>query len=130
MQSLRYADPPCQHADAIMPIRYYLSLPDSGTLSAAGNFAFRSQGAEGLAEELQAALRKDALFQRWRASQEDPDAVDPALGATDPAATVRGEQHDLKIDLIAITSIPGAILKHRLRLLAGNGWELRDVSNA
>jgi hypothetical protein len=113
-----------------MAIRYYLSIPDAGAPHAAGAFAFRSQGAEGLAEELQAALREDALFQRWRATQEDPDAVDPALGATDPAAIVRGEQHDLKIDLIAITSIPGTILKHRLRLLAGNGWQLRDVSAA
>lgn len=113
-----------------MAIRYYLSIPDSGALRAAGDFAFRSQGAEGLAAELQAALREDALFQRWRASQQDPDEVDPALGATDPAATVRGEQHDLKIDLVAVTSIPGAILKHRLRLLAGSGWQLRDVTSA
>lgn len=73
---------------------------------------------------------KDALFLRWRAAQADPDAVDPALGATDPAATVRGEQHDLQIDLVAATSIPGAILKHRLRLLAGAGWQLRDVTSA
>jgi hypothetical protein len=111
-----------------MSTRFYLSIPDPGALRAAGDFAFHSRGAEGLAEELQAALRDDALFQRWRATQDDPDAVDPSLGATDPAATVGGEQHDLKIDLIAITSIPGAILKHRLRLLAGNGWQLRDVS--
>jgi hypothetical protein len=113
-----------------MATRFYLSIPDPGALRAAGAFAFRSQGAEGLAEELQAALREDALFQRWRAAQGDPDAVDPALGATDPAATVRGEQHDLKIDLIAVTSIPGTLLKHRLRLLAGNGWQLRDVTAA
>lgn len=113
-----------------MATRFYLSIPDPGALSAGGVFAFRSQGPEGMAEELQAALREDALFQRWRAAQDDPDAVDPGLGATDPAAAVRGEQHDLKIDLIAITSIPGTILKHRLRLLAGNGWELRDVSAA
>jgi hypothetical protein len=113
-----------------MAIRYYLSFPDPAALRSVGGFAFRSHGADGLAEELQTALREDALFQRWRATQDDPDAVDPALGATDPAATVRGEQHDLKIDLIAITSIPGAILKHRLRLLAGHGWELRDVAAA
>ena len=110
--------------------RYYLSFPDPSGLRDAGAFAFRSHGAEGLAEELQTALREEALFQRWRATQDDPDAVDPALGATDSAATVRGEQHDLKIDLIAITAIPGTILKHRLRLLAGNGWQLRDVSAA
>lgn len=113
-----------------MAVRYYLSLPDPATLPAAGEFAFSSQGAEGLAEELQAALRGDALFQRWRAAQDDPDAVDPALGVVDPHAIVRGEQHDLQIDLIATTSIPGAVLKHRLRLLAGGGWQLRDVTAA
>lgn len=113
-----------------MATRFYLSIPDPAALRSAGEFAFRSQGADGLAEELQAALRDDAFFQRWRAAQDDPEEVDPALGATDPAATVRGEQHDLKIDLIAITSIPGTILKHRLRLLAGSGWQLRDVSAA
>ena len=113
-----------------MATRYHITLPDAARARDAGEFAFRSQGAEGLAAELQEALRTDALFQRWRATQEDPDAVDPALGATDPTATVRGEQHDLRIDLIAVTSIPGAILKQRLRLLAGNGWQLRDVTNA
>ena len=113
-----------------MAVRYYLSILDADALAAAGEFAFRSRGAEGLAEELQAALRDDALFRRWRATQADPDGVDPGLGVTDAAATVRGEQHDLQIDLIATTSIPGAVLKHRLRLLAGGGWQLRDVTAA
>jgi hypothetical protein len=114
-----------------MPIRYYLSLPDleraRGTDPA---FAFRAQGAEGLAAELQDALRSDGLFQRWRAAQADPDAVDPALGAIDPAAQVTGAQHDLHIDLVAVTSIPGGVLKQRLRLLAGSGWTLTDVAAA
>lgn len=113
-----------------MPTRYYLGIPDPEALREAGAFAFVSQGAEGLAEELQHALRTDALFQRWRAVQDDPDAVDPALGATDPAATVRGEQHDLHIDLVAVTSISSAILRHRLRLLAGQAWRLQDVKPA
>jgi hypothetical protein len=43
---------------------------------------------------------------------------------------VRGEQHDLHVDLIAVTALPGSILRHRLRLLAGDGWSLRDVSAA
>lgn len=113
-----------------MAVRYYLSIPDAGALAAVGEFAFRSRGAEGLAEELQAALRDDGLFQRWRAIQADPDGVDPGLGIADPAAAVRGEQHDLHIDLVATTSVPGAVLKHRLRLLAGAGWQLRDVTAA
>ena len=35
-----------------------------------------------------------------------------------------------EIDLIVVTTIPGSVFKHRLRLLAGNAWELRDVSTA
>jgi hypothetical protein len=113
-----------------MPTRYYLSLPD--TERARGDdteLAFRSQGADALAQELQDALRGDALFQRWRAKQADPDAVDPALGATDPGAVVTGEQRDLQIDLIATTAIPGNVFKQRLRLLAGSGWQLTDVAS-
>ena len=113
-----------------MATRYYISLPDPARARASGTFAFRSQGADGLAQELQEALRGDALFQRWRAAQEDPDAVDAALGATDPGATVTGQQDDLHVDLIAVTSIAGSVFKQRLRLLAGSAWELRDVSAA
>ena len=114
-----------------MPIRYHLTLSDPERARGSDPpLAFRSQGAEGLAEELQQALRTDVLFERWRARQDDPDDVDPALGATDPAATVRGEQHDLHVDLIAVTALPGSVLRHRLRLLAGDGWSLRDVSAA
>ncbi len=32
------------------------------------------------------------------------------------------------ISLVATTSLPGSVFKHRLRLLAGNGWQLRDVT--
>lgn len=114
-----------------MPTRYYISLPDPA--KARGNDAalsFTAQGSEAFAQQLQDALRTDGLFERWRGAQEDPDGVDPALGATDPAATVTGQQDDLHVDLIVVTSLPGSVLKHRLRLLAGNGWELRDVSAA
>ena len=114
-----------------MPIRYHITLRNPETARGSdAEYAFRGHGAKALAEELQSALRSDALFERWRGAQDDPDDVDPALGATDPAATVAGEQHDLHFDLIAVTSIPGAVLRHRLRLLAGHGWELRDVAAA
>jgi hypothetical protein len=114
-----------------MPTRYYLSLPDPER--ARGNdadLAFRARGAEAMALELQQALRGSGLFERWRDKQPDPDAVDPALGATDPAATVVGSQRDLRIDLVATTSLPGNVLKQRLRLLAGSGWTLADVKPA
>jgi hypothetical protein len=112
-----------------MPTRYYLSLPDP-TSRNGGDFAFRAQGAEAVAAELQDALRSDALFSAWKRSQPDPDAVDPALGATDPTATVAGQQRDLHIDLVVTTSIPGSVFKQRLRLLAGNTWKLTDVKSA
>lgn len=111
-----------------MSIRYYFQLPDPA--QARGDdprFAFQSHGAQGFARELQEALREDTLFQNWRAAQQDPDAVDPSVGVIDPEATVVGRQNDLKMDLVVNTSIPGSILKHRLRLLAGDGWTLRDV---
>ncbi len=114
-----------------MPVRYYISLKDPK--QARGDdpaLSFDAHGAEAFASQLQDALRGGTLFERWLKAQDDPDAIDPSLGATDPEATVRGEQDDLHIDLIVVTSIPGSVLKHRLRLLAGNGWELRDVSAA
>lgn len=113
-----------------MPTRYYISLPDPQKARGGNDLSFTSNGAEGFAEELQDALRTDGLFERWRAKQDDPDGVDGALGATDPNATVVGKQDDLHIDLIVTSSIPGSVFKHRLRLLAGSAWELRDVSAA
>ncbi|MDQ3618147.1 MAG: hypothetical protein M3374_05445 [Pseudomonadota bacterium] len=111
-----------------MATRYHITLPDGvRTRGSDASLNFNSQSAEGLAGELQAALRDNHLFERWRAMQDDPDNVDPTLGATDPNAVVKGEHDDLHVDLIVTTSIPGNLLKHRLRLLAGSGWELRDV---
>jgi hypothetical protein len=114
-----------------MPTRYYITLPD-GTRARGANpeLSFTAVSAEGFASELQAALRSDGLFQRWRARQDDPDEVDPTLAATDPAATVEGAQDSLHIDLVVTTSLPGETFKQRLRLLAGSGWELRDVTSA
>jgi len=111
-----------------MPTRYYLQLPDARVARGAdAAFAFRAVSAEGFAEELQAALREDRWFARWKAAQADPEAVDPALGAVDPLAVVRGAQKDLHVELVVTTSVPGTILRHRLRLLAGSHWQLRDV---
>lgn len=112
-----------------MRTRYYLRLPDPAKARGSEpTLAFHSEGAEGLAGELQRALREPRLFERWRALQEDPDAVDPGMGVVDPEATVTGQQQDLAIELVAATSLPGAVFKHRLRLLAGSGWQLRDVT--
>lgn len=114
-----------------MATRYHLRLPDPalarGPIPA---LAFQSSGAEGLAEELQNALRSTSLFKRWKALQDDPDAVSDGLGVCDPAAVVIGEQDDLSVRLEATTVLPGEVFKHRLRLLAGSHWELRDVTSA
>jgi hypothetical protein len=114
-----------------MANRYYISLPDP--IRARGSdaaLAFSAHGAEEFAAQLQDALRTTALFERWRKRQDDPDGVDPSYGATDPDATVHGRQDDLHVDLVVTSAIPGNVLKHRLRLLAGSGWELRDVTSA
>lgn len=111
-----------------MPVQYYVSLPDPA--KARGNdpdLSFHSQGAAGLAAELEAALRTTALFERWRAKQPDPDAVDPQWGTVDPEASVSGAQDDLRINLVATTRIDSEVFKQRLRMLAGHHWELRNV---
>jgi len=54
--------------------------------------------------------------------------VDTSLAVTDPQASVTGQQKDLRIDLVATTSIPGNVLKQRMRVLAGSGWTLTDVT--
>jgi hypothetical protein len=114
-----------------MPTRFHLRLPDPANARGPDpEFAFRSNGAEGLAAELQDALRGPALFERWRLRQDDPESIDPGMGAVDPAARVTGEQHDLGIELVVVTALPGDVFKHRLRLLAGSHWQLRDVSAA
>ena len=112
-----------------MPTRYYISLPDPARARGGdAELSFRSQGADGFASELQQALQDDALFQRWRTKQDEPDEVDPALGATDPTASVSGSQDDLHIDLVVSTRLPSSILRQRLGWLAGGGWQLRDVT--
>ena len=112
-----------------MKTRYYLRLPEPATARGPDPaLAFRSVGAEGLAAELQDALRTASLFARWQATLEDPDDADASLGVTDPDAVVTGNHADLHVDLVATTSLPGAVFKHRLRLLAGNHWQLRDVT--
>ncbi len=109
--------------------RYYITLPDpSAARGSDPALSFRSHGADGFASELQDALAGRNLFDRWKMKQDDPDAVDETMATTDPSATVKCSQHDLKIDLEVNTSLPSQVLRHRLRLLAGNHWQLRDVT--
>ena len=94
------------------------------------SLSFSGTSAESFAGELQAALREPGLWERWRAMQPDPDAVDPALGASDSQATVTARQADLHCDATVTSVLPHAVIKHRLGLLIGSHWTLRDVHAA
>ncbi|WP_066093982.1 hypothetical protein [Xanthomonas massiliensis] len=111
-----------------MAVTYSISLPNPQQARGAdAAFSFTANGAEAFAEQLQRALSDPAWFERWRNAQAEPDEVDPALGATDADAKVSGSQADLRINLLATTTLPGEIVRHRMDLLAGKGWELRNV---
>jgi hypothetical protein len=111
--------------------RYYFTIDDlSQARGPVAELSFNGASQDAFAAALQSALREPALFERWRAMQDDPDGVDPALGATDAAATVTAKQSDLRSDVVVTTSLPHAILRHRLNLLAGAHWTLRDVKAA
>ncbi len=112
-----------------MTTRYYITLPDPSK-ARGGEFGFTAHGAQGFADELQASLRGSGVYRSWLAKQDDPDDIDPRLAATDESATVTGAQHDLHVDLVVDTNINGDALKHRMRLLAGHAWQLRDVTSA
>ncbi len=91
------------------------------------SLAFDGLTITSLAEDVGDALRTPALFERWRALQEEPDEVDPALGEVDPASTVvsknEGSRHYLEVS----TTLPHALLSHRLNMLIGPNWSLRNV---
>lgn len=109
--------------------RYYITLPNPALARGSDPaLAFSAHGGEGFAQELQSALTGTGLFDRWKAQHKDPDDVSEAMAATDPAATVSAEQSDLRIDMVVNTTLPSEVLRQRLRLLAGSGWQLRDVT--
>ena len=109
--------------------RYLISIEDvSASRGDSSELSFTGGSPEHLAGSLQAALREPALWERWRNTQEDPDQVDPSTGAVDPSASVSGSLEAQRSELVVITTLPHAILKHRLDLLIGQHWALRDVS--
>jgi len=110
---------------------YYLSIADLAHASGPDpRFAYAGAGPNDFAAELQRSLRDDSLFDRWRAAQPDPDAVDTSLGATDPAATVSAQVADLHTEVDLITELPMSVVRHRLFLLIGGAWKLRDMRAA
>ncbi|AMJ55242.1 MULTISPECIES: hypothetical protein [Stenotrophomonas] len=112
-----------------MLVRYYINLQNPSLARGLDpDFSFSANGAEEFAAQLQAALSHPDFFNRWRKTQVDPDRIDPLLAKIDPDARVFGAQQDLSINLVAVTSIPGAVLKQRMDLLAGSAWALMDVA--
>lgn len=111
--------------------RYMFSIDDLPKARGESHeLSFHGESAESFAALLQEALRVPGLWQRWRAMQPDPEAVDPALGISDPAATVEAHQSDVHVSVEVRSALPHSIIKHRMTLLIGKHWTLRDVSAA
>jgi hypothetical protein len=107
---------------------YYFSVKDLGKARGPDpELSFEGLDPESLASAMAGAMRSDDLFQRWCAKQPDPDEVDRSLAQTDPAATAQGELSNNRTDVRLTTSLPMRIVKHRLNLLIGSSWELRDT---
>jgi hypothetical protein len=110
---------------------FFFVIPDlAAARGKIDSLSFSGNSGGSFAAQLQAALREPGLWERWRAMQPDPDAVDPSLGASDPQATVAAQQADLHCDVTVTTVLPHSVLKHRLGLLIGAHWTLHDVHAA
>lgn len=110
---------------------YYLSIADLA--HARGDdprFSYDGIDPQRFAAALQQGLREDDLFARWCAVQPDPDAVDTSLGATDPDARVSAQVADLHTEVDLLTTLPMSVVRHRLYLLIGAAWQLRDLRAA
>lgn len=107
---------------------YFLSVKDMARAKGPDpDLSFEGIGPDKLAADIAAAMSGDGLFQRWRARQPEPDEVDPSLGVTDASASAKGELSNDRTDIQLKTSLPMRIVKHRLNLLIGSSWELRDT---
>jgi len=110
---------------------YFISIDDlAHARGGEPRLAYDGAGPNDFAAAVQEALRYPGLFERWRALQAKPDEVDPALGATDPQATVKAAVADLRTDVDLVTSLPMSIVRQRLNLLIGANWQLRDMKSA
>lgn len=110
---------------------YFFSIDDlAGARGPVPELSYDGAGPNDFAAALQEALRSPILFERWKALQEDPDSVDAALRTTDSGATATARVSDLRIDLELLTELPMSIVRHRMNLLIGNAWQLRDMRSA
>lgn len=109
--------------------RFYIRIDDLGRAEGEDrDFAFTGSSPASFAEEFQRGLRQRDLFKRWRDKQDDPDAVPDELSPCDPEATVEASGSDLHTDVVVTTDLPHRVVAHRLTLLIGPHWTLRDVS--
>lgn len=117
-----------------MPQRnhYYLAIDDlAQTRGPIESLRYDGAGPNDFAAALTEAMRSPKLFAQWRALQEEPDEVDPALGVTDAAAEAHATVDDMqRVDVDLVTSLPMSVVRHRLNLLIGKHWSLRDMRAA
>ncbi len=110
--------------------RFYIRIDNLASAEGEDrDFAFTGASPASFAEQFQRGLREHDLFLRWRNKQEDPDAVSEELAPCDPEAVVQAKGDDLHTDVEITTDLPHQVVAHRLTLLIGPNWTLRDVSN-
>lgn len=109
--------------------RYYLTIANLATARGPdAELSFQGTAPQSFAAALQEALRQTVLFDRWKATQPDPDNVDPSLAPVDPNATVTATLKDLHTDVEVVTTLTHFVLRHRLFILIGPNWQLHDVA--
>lgn len=92
--------------------------------------AFDGAGPNHLAAAVQEALRYPGFHQQWRQLTGASETDAASLALTDDQALARARVEDLAIELEVITTLPMRIVRHRLDLLIGEHWQLRDVRTA
>ncbi|MGH8126072.1 MAG: hypothetical protein ACREPK_09535 [Rhodanobacteraceae bacterium] len=111
--------------------RYYLTIANLAKARGPDpDLSFQGSSPTGFATALQEALRQPILFQHWKARQPDPDEVDQSLAPVDANATVTAKLDDLHTDVQVLTTLTHFVLRHRLFILIGPNWQLRDVAAA
>ncbi|MBS0383632.1 MAG: hypothetical protein JSR56_14515 [Proteobacteria bacterium] len=110
--------------------RYFITIPNLAKARGPDpDLSFQGSSPQSFADALQAALRQPILFQRWKAKQPDPDEVDQSLAPVDPNATVSAHLDDLRIEVEVVTTLTHFVLRHRLFILIGPNWQVRDVAS-
>lgn len=111
--------------------RFYFRINDLAHAEGEDSeLAFTGASPQQFAVEFQRGLREPDLFKRWRDKQDDPDAVPDSLAPSDPEATVTASAADMHTDVEVTTSLTHRVVAHRLTLLIGRDWTLRDVRQA